>query len=163
MLNLSATAALWFMLPVTLVSFLAAFNDLKNMRLPNALVIGLALIYIILGPFLLPLQQYLWGFLNGVVMYVVGMFAFALLGVGAGDGKFAAAMAMFIPTADAWAVGALFSSFLLGAFAAHRLLRAIPSVRRASPDWVSWQAAKFPMGLALAGTMVSYLGFAIFL
>ncbi|SFJ72112.1 A24 family peptidase [Celeribacter neptunius] len=160
MLALPAQAAIWFLGPVALVSFLAAFNDLKRMKLPNPVVLLLAAIYLVMGPFLLPFAQYLWGFAHAFVMYFVGMFAFAYLGVGAGDGKFAAAMSMFIPFADLGAVLTLFSAFLLGAFLAHRALRALPLIRRATPDWISWEARKFPMGLALAGTMVSYLGLA---
>lgn len=161
MLTLPSQAALWFLLPVALVSFIAAFNDLKRMKLPNPVVLALVAIYVVMGPFLLPFDQYLWGFLHGAVMYVVGMFAFAYLGVGAGDGKFAAAMSLFIPLTDAGPVLTLFAAFLIGAFLAHRALRALPGVRRATPDWVSWEHRKFPMGLALAGTMVSYLALAI--
>ncbi|WP_460274148.1 A24 family peptidase [Celeribacter sp. ULVN23_4] len=163
MLTLPSQAALWFLLPVALVSFIAAFNDLKRMKLPNPVVLTLVAIYVVMGPFLLPFDQYLWGFLHGAVMYVVGMFAFAYLGVGAGDGKFAAAMSLFIPLADAGPVLTLFAAFLIGAFLTHRALRALPAVRRATPDWVSWEHRKFPMGLALAGTMVSYLALAIYL
>ena len=45
----------------------------------------------------------------------------------------------------------------LGAFASHRIMRAIPAFRRATPDWASWTHADFPMGLALAGTLIFYL------
>jgi len=162
MITLPASAALWFLLPVAFVSFIAAFNDLKRMKLPNPVVLALGLIYVALGPFVLPFEQYLWGFAHGFVMYFVGMLAFAYLGVGAGDGKFAAAMSMFIPFADATLVLSLFAAFLLGAFLAHRALRAMPVVRRATPDWVSWEHKKFPMGLALAGTMICYLALAGF-
>ena len=51
----------------------------------------------------------------------------------------------------------LFAAFLLGAFAAHRILRAIPAVRALTPDWVSWKRKDFPMGLALVGTFVTYM------
>lgn len=163
MISLPSQAALWFLLPVALVSFIAAFNDLKRMKLPNVVVLTLAAIYVVMGPFLLPFEQYLWGFAHAAVMYVVAIFAYAYLGVGAGDGKFAAAMAMFIPFADLATVLTLFAAFLLGAFFAHRLVRAIPLVRRATPDWVSWEHRKFPMGLALTGTMVTYLALAAFI
>ena len=46
---------------------------------------------------------------------------------------------------------------VLGAFAAHRILRAIPAVRALPPDWVSWKRKDFPMGLALVGTFVTYM------
>ncbi|MBU2889024.1 A24 family peptidase [Celeribacter halophilus] len=163
MISLPAHAALWFLLPVTVVSFIAAFNDLKRMKLPNMVVLTLAAIYVVMGPFLLPFEQYLWGFAHAAVMYVVALFAYAYLGVGAGDGKFAAAMSMFIPFADLGTVLTLFAAFLLGAFIAHRGARAVPAIRRATPDWISWEHKKFPMGLALSGTMVCYLALAAFL
>ena len=89
MLTLPSQAALWFLLPVAIVSFVAAFNDLKRMKLPNPLVLALGAIYVVMGPFLLPFDHYLWGFAHAAVIYVVALFAFAYLGVGAGDGKFA--------------------------------------------------------------------------
>ncbi|WP_417248223.1 A24 family peptidase [Celeribacter sp.] len=163
MLTLGSGAALVFLIVTTPIAFIAAFNDLKRMKLPNAVVLTLAAAYVVVAPFVLPFEQYLWGFTHGVALYVVGIFLFLFAGVGAGDGKFAAAMAMFIPLADAGAVLMLFAAFLLGAFAAHRAMRAIPALRRATPDWVSWGHAKFPMGLALTGTMVSYFALAAFL
>lgn len=163
MFALHASAALWF-LPFALpLSFLAAFNDLARMKLPNAIVLALVASYVLIGPFALTRDAYLWGFSHGVVMYFVGMFAFMFMGVGAGDGKFAAAMALFIPVADASVVLALFAAFLLGAFATHRLFRAIPAVRRRTEGWVSWGHKKFPVGLALAGTFISYLALAAWL
>lgn len=162
MISLSASAAAVFLLPVTLICLLAAYSDLSRMKLPNAVVLMLVAVYVVLGPFLLSFDQYLWGFSHGAVMYVVGMFAFMFMGVGAGDGKFAAAMSLFIPLTDAMFVLTLFAVFLLGAFAAHRFARAIPAIRRGTPDWASWTHKKFPMGLALTGTMIAYLALAAF-
>lgn len=161
MLVLDASAALVFLIVTAPVAFIAAFNDLKHMKLPNVVVLALVAIYVVTGPFVLSMEQYLWGFVHGVAIYIVGMFLFFFAGVGAGDGKFAAAMSMFIPLADAGAVLMLFAAFLLGAFAAHRATRAIPAIRRATPDWKSWTHAKFPMGLALTGTMSAYFALAI--
>jgi prepilin peptidase CpaA len=40
----------------------------------------------------------------------------------------------------------------------HRALGAVPAIRRATPEWVSWDRGKlFPMGVALAGALVVYL------
>ena len=86
------------------------------MKLPNPVVLALGLVFVIIGPFVLPFEQYLWGFSHAFVMYFVGMFAFAYLGIGAGDGKFAAAMSMFVPLVDATLILSLFAAFLLGAF-----------------------------------------------
>lgn len=157
MITLDATAALWTLLFAAPLSFIAAYNDLARMKLPNAIVLALVALYILLGPFIFELQTYLWGFSHGVVMYFVGMFAFRYMGVGAGDGKFAAAMSMFIPLADASLVLTIFCGFLLAAFAAHRAAKAIPAIRNAAPNWVSWEHKKFPAGLPITGSFVTYL------
>ena len=159
---LPALAAQWFLAPATVICLLAAFNDLKRMKLPNPVVLALVAVYVVMGPFVLPMEQYLWGFAHGAVMYVVGMFAFAFLGVGAGDGKFAAAMSLFIPLADAGVVLTLFAAMVIVAFITHRLARAIGTIRRATPDWTSWEHKKFPLGLALAPTLILYLAIVSF-
>lgn len=160
MIGLDASAAWWF-LPFALpICLFAAYSDLSRMRLPNVMVLALVAVYVVIGFVALPLDQYLWGYVHLALMYVVGIVAFAYLGVGAGDGKFAAAMSMFIPVVDLTIVLTLFCVFLLVAFATHRTFRAIPAVRRMTPDWASWSHAKFPMGLALSGTFIAYLGIA---
>lgn len=162
MFALDSTAALWILIFTTPLSFLAAFNDLARMKLPNAIVIAIAALYVVLGPFVFDMPTYFWGFTHGIVMYGVGIFAYAFMGVGAGDGKYAAAMAMFIPTADVRLIIPLFCAYLLGAFVTHRLFRAVPAVRQATQTWVSWGHKKFPMGLALAGTFCTYFAVAAF-
>ena len=36
-------------------------------------------------------------------------------------------------------------------------MRIVPPFRRATADWASWTHKDFPMGLALAGTLIFYL------
>ena len=66
-------------------------------------------------------------------------------------------MAPFFVHADYRAILGLCAACLLGAFAAHRLARLIPPLRRATTEWASWTHKDFPMGLALAGTLIFYL------
>jgi prepilin peptidase CpaA len=35
-------------------------------------------------------------------------------------------------------------------------MKNVPAFRTAVPDWESWTHKKFPMGLALAGTLIFY-------
>jgi len=92
------------------------------------------------------------------VVLVVGFLLSTCRLIGAGDAKFAAAMAPYLARGDLIFVMFLFASVLMGAFVTHRLARGIPAARRAAPDWESWTRRKdFPMGLALAGTLVFYL------
>jgi prepilin peptidase CpaA len=71
-------------------------------------------------------------------------------------------MAPFFIGGDLRMILGLFAACLLSAFAAHRLGRAIPAFRARTADWLSWTHKKFPMGLALSGTLIFYL-FAQFL
>jgi prepilin peptidase CpaA len=139
-----------------------AWSDLKTMKIPNKSVMALLGVYIIVGLIVIPFEPWAWRWLNFVVVLAIGFVLNAVANVGAGDAKFAAAAAPFIKAAHAPLVLPLFAAFLLGAFAAHRILRQIPAVRRMAPDWVSWTRKDFPMGLALVGTFVTYMALMAF-
>ncbi len=139
-----------------------AWSDLKWMKIPNKAVIAMLVIYAVVGFIVIPFEPWLWRWLNFAVILALGFVLNAIAGVGAGDAKFAAAAAPFVFVDHIGLVIPLFAAFLLGAFAAHRLLRAIPAVRRLTPDWKSWTSKKFPMGLALVGTFVTYMALMAF-
>lgn len=145
-------------LPFTLlIGIWVAWSDMRFMKIPNLSVIALIAVYVVVGVLVLPLKLWAIGLGLGVATLVVLFVANAADLIGAGDAKFAAAMAPFFVMSDYRAVMGLLASCLLGAFAAHRLMRAIPAIRRASPDWQSWTHQKFPMGLALVGMLNFYL------
>lgn len=152
----SAWTALWFLIPVLPISIWVAWSDMKFMKIPNISVLAMAAGYAAIGPIALPLDLYLWGYALGAGTLVVGFLISTARMVGAGDAKFAAAMAPFFVGSNASLVLMLFGGCLIAAFVAHRALRAIPAIRRATPDWQSWTHRKFPMGLALAGTITFY-------
>lgn len=153
----------WFLPLIAPIAIWVAWSDMKFMKIPNKAVIILALVYAGGGALILPLPLWLWGFaLMGIVL-VIGFVASTLRLIGAGDAKFAAAMAPFFVGSDLRFDLALFAACVLAAVASHRLMRAIPPIRRISPDWASWTHKDFPMGLALAGTLVFYLCAAILL
>ena len=145
-------------LPFTLfIGVWVAWNDMKFMKIPNKAVMALVVVYLIVGLLTLPIMVWLWGIGVGVATLVVLFIANAVGLMGAGDSKFGAAMAPFFVMADYRMVMALLAGCLLAAFAAHRLMRAVPAMRAATPDWQSWTHKKFPMGLALAGMLNFYL------
>lgn len=150
-------------LPFTLIIGLwVAWSDMRDMRIPNKAVMSLIAVYLVIGLVIvglgwLPLMAWLWGIGVGVAALVILFFANAAGMMGAGDSKFGAAMAPFFVLADYRSVMGLLAGCLLGAFFAHRLMRMIPAMRRATPDWQSWTHHKFPMGLALAGMLNFYL------
>lgn len=155
---MTATAAL-FVLPLVLpICVWVAWSDMKYMRIPNLANYALAAVWILWGLILvplagLPLAAWAWGIALGLAVLVIGFLMATARLVGAGDAKFAAAMAPFFIGADWRLVYVLAAACLLGAFAAHRAMRALPAFRAATPDWASWTHAKFPMGLALAGAL----------
>lgn len=136
-----------------------AWSDLKTMKIPNMAVLTLMVIYFFSGLMVLPLETWLWRWASFAVVLAIGFILNMIANVGAGDAKFAAAAAPFAAQRmdHLILILILFAAFLLGAFTAHRILRAIPAVRAMAPDWVSWKRKDFPMGLALVGTLMAYL------
>lgn len=139
-----------------------AWSDLRTMKIPNKAVIALLVIYAVVGFLVIPVQGWLWQWVNFLVILALGFLLNAIANVGAGDAKFAAATAPFFFASHLPLILPLFAAFLLGAFAAHRLMRAVPAVRAMAPDWVSWSRRDFPMGLALVGTFLTYLAWLAF-
>lgn len=157
MSQLPTSAALVFLVFALPIGVWVAWSDMKTMKIPNKAVMALALSYLATGLFVLPWQAFLWGLAYGAIVLVVGFLCNMARLLGAGDAKFAAAMAPFFTGADLRAVLALFAACLLGAFVGHRLLGRIKPFRTATADWISWTHKDFPMGLALSGTLIFYL------
>jgi prepilin peptidase CpaA len=160
MFELPAYAALWF-LPVALpIAIWVAWSDMSSMRIPNKAVLTLLAAYLVLGPLALPLETWAWGWANFAVVLLIGFLLSSMGLLGAGDAKFAAAMAPFVALGDLRLFFALLAAVLLAAFATHRAARALPSLRALAPGWESWERRDFPMGLPLGGTLVIYLALA---
>ncbi len=152
-----ARAALWFLPFVVPICIWAAWSDLRYMKIPNAAVLALVGVYLVVGLIALPLDDYLWRLLHLVVVLVIG-FLLSVAGlVGAGDAKFAAAMAPFIAREDAGKMLIFFAAVVIAAFVTHRLFQASKAFRRLTADWKSWDNKDFPMGIALGGALVFYL------
>ena len=147
---------LWFLPFIIPIAIWVAWSDMKFMKIPNKAVIALLAVYLVVGFFVFPLKVYGWGWALFAIVLVIGIIITSLRMVGAGDAKFTAAMAPFFATADIRVVLALFAACLLGALTSHRLAKRIPAFRNRTSDWASWTDAKFPMGLALSGTLIFY-------
>ncbi|MCB1405207.1 MAG: prepilin peptidase [Rhodobacteraceae bacterium] len=160
MLTQSAHAALWLLVFSTPIALYVAWSDLRAMRIPNIAVLALLAVYAVVGLITLPASVWAWSWLHFVVVLVVGFVLSLTGGFGAGDAKFAAAMAPFVALGDLRLFLVLLSAVVLAAFVAHRVLRAIPAIRRASPNWASWERKEFPFGLALGPALIFYLGLA---
>ena len=154
--------ALWFLPFATPVCLYVAWSDLARMKIPNVAVIALLAVFAVVGPLALPLGEYGLRWLHVAGVLLLGFTANALGVLGAGDAKFAAAMAPFVTRGDIAAFGMLFAIVLVAAFAVHRAARALPPVRRLAPGWESWERdTHFPLGLALGPTLVIYLALSL--
>lgn len=139
-----------------------AWSDMKTMKIPNKAVLALLGVWLVPGLVCvgltgLPIMDWVWGWALAGIVLAIGFVANAVRAVGAGDAKFAAAMAPFFVGSDLREAVALFAACLLGAFVTHRGMRLIGPFRRATADWLSWTHKDFPMGLALSGTLVFHL------
>lgn len=145
------------LLPATLIAIWVAWSDLSSMKIPNKAVIALLVVFLIVGLLSFTLLDLGWRLSHFAVVLAVG-FVMTITGlVGAGDAKFAAAMAPFVALSDATSVAAMFAVSTIAAFILHRLARVSP-LRKLAPNWESWERTRdFPMGLPLATTLVWYL------
>ena len=158
---IDASTALIFLPFAVLIAIWVAWSDMKFMKIPNKAVLALFGIFILVGPFALPFETYLWRYAIALGV-LVATFVLNMVGaMGAGDSKFIAAMAPFFDPGDVPVMLPIFASAFLAAVATHRLFRAIPAMRRAYPDWKSWENPKFPMGLGLSGIIVLYLALGV--
>ncbi|MGI9395015.1 MAG: A24 family peptidase [Boseongicola sp.] len=154
------TTAAWFLPFVVPIAIWVAWSDMATMKIPNKAVIALLVVFVVIGLIALPFTEYLWRYLHFVVVLAICFVLNMVRALGAGDAKFAAAMAPFIARPDWLAFMYLLGATLIAAFVVHRLARA-SSLRNIVPDWESWTRREFPMGLALAPSLVLYLLIAI--
>lgn len=154
---ITASAAMWFVPFVVPICLYICYTDMKGMRIPNHAVVALFFVFAVVGLVALPFDAYLWRYVHLVVVLVAGIALNAGGAMGAGDAKFAAAAAPFIHVGDLRFLMAVFAANLLAAFVAHRIAKHSP-LRKLAPDWHSWESgARFPMGMALGGTLAIYL------
>lgn len=136
-------------------ALLAAYFDMRFMRIPNRLVLVTAALFIILGPFVLPLGDYGWRLLAGFIVLAIG-FGLHMTGrVGGGDIKYAAAIIPTVASHDLLDFLLILSIASLLGVLLHRIIRA---VGLAPQGWISWQrAGLYPFGLSLAAAQIGYL------
>jgi prepilin peptidase CpaA len=135
----------------------AAWSDLARMKIPNRAVAALVVVFLLVGPMLVPWPEYAARWLHLLVVLLVGFGLTSAGLIGAGDAKFLAAAALFVDRGDASFILWLTAAVLLVTFASHRAVRACPAIRRRVAHWESWRRREFPVGLALGLTLPLYL------
>nr|WP_299045220.1 prepilin peptidase [uncultured Tateyamaria sp.] len=158
---LSASVALWFLPLLVPLCLYVAYTDLSRMKITNPTVVAMALIFAVMGPFLYPLDAYLWQLAHLGIVLVAGIILNAAGAMGAGDAKFLAAAAPYVALGDIHMLMALFAAVLLAAYTVHTIAKHT-RLRNLAPGWASWtqEGRRFPMGFALGPTLAVYLGLA---
>lgn len=163
-LALTGAQALWFAPLSVPICLWAAFSDLSSLRIPNVLVLALLAVFAVTGLFALDFVDYLWRYAHFAVVLAIGFVLWALpgFGFGAGDAKFAAAIAPFVALQDASLFLIILCATTIIGFALFKIASRIPIIRRATPGWTSWTKPKtFPWGLSLSAALILYLGIAL--
>ena len=89
-------------------------------------------VFLVVAPFVMPLADMGWRLVQLLAVLVIGFVANMARLIGAGDAKFAAAMAPFVIPTDLSFFLMMFAGVVLAAFVTHRIARATPAIRRAS-------------------------------
>ncbi|WP_255552280.1 prepilin peptidase [Maritimibacter dapengensis] len=158
--------AAWVFLPfVIAISVWVSVSDMSRMKIPNKAVMALTGVFVVTGLVLTLIgtftwSEYLWRYAHLVVVLIIGFIMNAAGLLGAGDAKFAAAMAPFIALGDWPSFAYIFAASILIGFVLHRIAKRIPPIRRATPTWESWERNDFPMGLCLGLAFTTYMVFA---
>lgn len=156
------TTAAWFLPFVIPITVWVSWSDLSSMKIPNKAVLALLIVFAVIGLLALPFSEYLWRWSHFAVVLVIGFVLTALGLVGAGDAKYAAAMAPFVALSDGMAFMYLLGATVIAAFAIHRAAR-VSSIRTRFEHWESWTRKEFPMGFALAPALMFYLIIGLFI
>ncbi len=138
--------------------FIAAYTDLRYMLIKNWMNLAMAVAFLIPALIYLPFSEI--GFRIGIafVVLVVLILLAAFDAFGGGDAKYLAALALYIPPTDYMAFIFILSFTNLLALVIHRVARRQRCVRAIAPRWKSWRVRKFPMGYAISGAALLFLG-----
>lgn len=155
---LEPSDAIILLIPVLPIAIWAAVSDLRRMKIPNTSVIAMAAIWPLIGWYLVPFESWLWGFAIMAIVFVAGFLMYLTGTFGAGDAKYSAAMSGLFVGGNIGEILLIIFVCMVGSLVLHRLLRSLPFVRNATPDWESWTKRRFfPFGLALSAIVVFYL------
>lgn len=155
---LEPTDAMILLVPVLPIAIWAAVSDLKRMKIPNTAVIAMAAVWPLLGWYLVPMTAWFWGFAIMAIVFVAGFLLYLTGTFGAGDAKFAAAIAGLFVGGNIGEILLIIFVSMIGSLILHRILRSLPFIRTATPDWESWTRRRyFPFGMALSVIVVFYL------
>ncbi|MEL6607492.1 MAG: prepilin peptidase [Pseudomonadota bacterium] len=155
-------AALVFLVLLVPIWLYMSWYDMARLKIINGLVLLTFAIFLVLGPFVMPMGVYVGQLIQACVVLAIMLVLYAGGAMGGGDAKFIAAASPYFLREDLLLVSMIFCACGVAAFVTHRLFRVIGADRMA-PLWSSWRAGKrFPLGFALGGVVSLYLALAAF-
>ncbi|WP_371154793.1 prepilin peptidase [Jannaschia sp. 2305UL9-9] len=160
-LAITQTQGLIFGLLTLPITLWVIYTDLTEQKIKNKAVLAMLAVFVVAGIFLMPLEDYAWRYAHFAIALAIG-FVLSMVGIGAGDVKYAASVAPFVALPDLQAVGVLYIGWSVILIVGILIAWRIPALRRAYPDWVWFGEAgkgrksKIPLGLALAPAASSY-------
>nr|WP_237693338.1 prepilin peptidase [Octadecabacter algicola] len=141
-----------------------AWNDLRAMKIPTWSTDALAIVFVVVGVFVMPFSEYAWRYSHFFVVLIIAMVLNAIGAMGAGDSKFLASAAPFVHLDDVGFIFILLGAGIFAGLLIHRIAKAIPAVRNLVPDWESWdQGKRFPLGFPMGAVLIIYLAFPLLL
>ena len=154
--------AMMLLIPSIPICLYVIYTDLSEMRIPNTMVIALIAVFAVFGFLALPLDEYLWRYSHFAVVLAIGFVLSTFVGVGAGDAKFAAAMAPFVAFGDWYIALLLYAVFSIDGLVLHKIARRIGPIQRAAAGWTSFdpEMGHYPLGISLAAMHLTYLAMA---
>jgi len=136
---------------------------MRDMKIPTWSTDALALVFVVVGIFVMPFGDYLWRYTHFGIVLVIGMILNAIGAMGAGDSKFIASAAPFVALEDISLILYLLGAGLCIGVVLHRTARATPAIRNLVPEWKSWsQGKRFPAGFSLGPVLMFYLALPLF-
>ncbi len=153
-----AVWALVFLVITFPVCIYATWSDLKFLKIPNTVPLALLVLFIVVGPMVLPFDEFLRSLVYGFIALLAGIVIHALRLVPAGDLKYTAAIIPYIDTGELLSFAMFVALSSLMAVLTHVVFGWL---RLAPEGWESWKGRgwrrRFPFGFALTGGLVTYL------
>lgn len=159
------TPALWVafaaMVPLMAV---AAWSDLRTLKIPNKLVLLMLAVFLVTGFWGLPTETFLWRLVYGAVVLAIGFGLFSLGVMGGGDAKMIAAIVPFVMPQEIGAFLVIYAVSALAFWAILKLIMMVPREHETGWYFVDQQLDKsrkrtdFPLGLIIGVTVLIYLG-----
>lgn len=156
--SVTVTQSIAFLIFVAPLCLYVAWNDLRAMKIPTWSTDALAIVFVVVGIFVMPFSEYLWRYAHFGVVLVIAILLNAIGAMGAGDSKFLASAAPFVALDDLGFMFTLLGTGMFVGYFIHRAARAIGPIRNLVPEWESWhQGKRFPLGFPMGAVLIIYL------